>query len=109
VPSDSSAPGGYLDDPDNHFIAFRLDGGEAGDSARSLFIAYNGGLTGVTVSLPAPGTGHRWYLVADTHPWLEADNNLLGPGTEEPVPGGDAPGASYLLGTRSVLLLIEQP
>ncbi len=96
----------YLDDPSQHFIALRLDGEEAGDSVRSLFIAYNADVIGVTVQLPAVGSGQQWYLVSDTHPWLEGAGNFYEPGSESLLP---SPQQSYLLGARSVLLLVEQP
>jgi isoamylase len=98
------ADAAYLDDVAHHFIGFRADGEEAGDSARSIFVGYNGWGSGLTVALPPPAPGHGWYLAGDTHPWLEEEGNFFAPGTEPRV---DTP--DYLLGGRSVLVLVEQP
>lgn len=94
----------YLDNPGNDFLAFRIDGAEAGDPARSLLVAYNGWKDGIVVHLPAPAPGHAWYLMGDTHPWLEGDDNFF---TDADAPALDEP--TYLLGARSVLLLVERP
>jgi glycogen operon protein len=98
------ADAAYLDDEAHHFLAFRVDGEEAGDPSRSIFVAYNGWDSGVTVALPPPSAGHAWYLAGDTHPWLEDEGSFLAPGSEPRIDE-----ASYLLGARSVLVLVEQP
>lgn len=96
------ADAAYLDDPDNSFIGFRLDGEEAQDTVRSIYVGYNGWDQGLNVTLPPLAPGHGWYLVSDTHAWLEGDDNFIDGGTllaDEP----------YLLGARAMLLLVEKP
>ena len=92
----------YLDEPSNHALAMLLDGDEAGDSAPAIYIAYNGWQDGLTFSLPEPLSGGRWHLVLDTHPWLEGDGNVLD------TPGLLPDQQRYLLGARSVVVLVEQ-
>ncbi len=103
---DDGAPAdaAYLDNPANDFLAFRVDGEEAGDSVRSIFVAYNGWTDGIVVALPPTAPGHAWYLVSDTHPWLEGENNFF---TDLATPLLDEP--TYLLGRRSLLILVERP
>ena len=100
----AKADAAYLDNPGNDFLAFRLDGEEAGDSVRSLFVAYNGWTDGIHVTLPATAPGHAWHLVGDTHSWLEDEDNFL---DEDSAPALDEP--TYLLGRRSVVVLVERP
>lgn len=57
------------------------------------------------MALPENQSGLRWYLVADTHAWLEVEGNFLAPGDEAPLPEGEP----YLLGARSLLVAIEAP
>ncbi|MCA9620513.1 MAG: glycogen-debranching protein, partial [Myxococcales bacterium] len=95
----------YLDDASRHFLALRIDGEEAGDPARSLFIAYNGWDQGIVVTLPATATGQTWHLVSDTHAWLEGEGNFYAPGQEPVLPQQD----EYLLGGRALLILVESP
>lgn len=97
------ADAAYLDNAGNDFLAFRVDGEEAGDPARSLYVAYNGWSSGINVTIPPAAAGYAWYLRADTHPWLEDDGNFL---AEDEAPVYDEP--TYLLGARSVLILVEQ-
>jgi len=98
------ADAAYLDDPAHHVIAFRVDGEEAGDPARSIFIAYNGWDNGVFVSLPATTNDHAWHLASDTNPWLEGEGNFYAPGSEPTLPDQQ----TYLLGERSLVILLEQ-
>lgn len=99
----AEADAAYLDDPGNDFLAFRIDGEEAGDSVRSIFVAYNGYKDGIHVTLPTPATGYSLYLMADTHQWLEDQDNFF---TDADAPALDEP--TYLLGKRSVLILVER-
>ena len=71
--------------------------------AASVFVAYNGWDAGLDVQLPPPAEGRSWYFVADTHPWFEGHGNWLPPGEEWLFEHG-----GYLLGGRSVLVLIER-
>ncbi len=97
------ASGAYMDNPNNHFLAFRVDGAPAGDSAASIYVAYNGWSGVVTADLPAPRPGKAWYRVADTAPWMEARGNFTDPGAEDLLTV-----TSYDLAGRSLLLLIER-
>jgi glycogen operon protein len=99
----AEADGGYMDNADNHFIAYRLDGTELGDSASSLYVAYNGWSGHVTATLPANAAGKRWFRVADTDRWMEDQDNFEAPGNEEQL---DA--STYELNPRSILLLMEK-
>ncbi len=100
----AKADAAYLDNAGNDFLAFRIDGEEAGDSVRSIFVAYNGWKDGINVTLPPTAPGQTWHLVSDTHPWLEDEDNFL---DEASAPVVDEP--TYLLGKRSVLILVERP
>ncbi len=101
--SGAEADNGYLDNAQNHFLAYRLDGTELGDSAASLYVAYNGWSGDVTATLPANTDGLRWFRVADTDQWMEDQDNFEAPGEEEPLEQ-----SSYILNSRSVLILIEK-
>ena len=92
-----------MNDPDRHFLAFRIDGGPAGDDAASIYVAYNGWSAEVTATLPAPRAGISWYRVGDTAAWMESSGNFVDPGQEEPLDG-----ATYGMTGRSLLLLIER-
>jgi glycogen operon protein len=96
------ADAGYLQDNQNHFIAFRLDGTEAADPSASIFVAYNGYSADIAATLPANLPGKRWYLVADTAAALEEDDNLATP-SQPPV------GITYKTTARSVSIFVEQP
>jgi glycogen operon protein len=91
----------YLDNPDNHFIAFRLDGTEVkGEPARSLYVAYNGWKEDITATLPANLPGAKWRRAFDTSSGLEPKNNFFDP--PELVGAG-----KYKVAARSVLILVE--
>ena len=51
------ASGAYMDNASNHFLAFRIDGAPAGDSAASIYVAYNGWSGVVNAVLPTPRPG----------------------------------------------------
>jgi glycogen operon protein len=97
------ASGAYMDNVNNHFLAFRIDGQPAGDSAASIYVAYNGWSGVVTARLPTPRPGKSWYRVSDTAPWMEPDGNFTEPGAEHKLEG-----ATYGMAGRSILLLIER-
>lgn len=99
----AEADGGYLDNTGNHFLAYRLDGAELGDSAASIYVAYNGWSGEVTATLPGVASGRRWFRVADTAQWMEDQDNFESPGAEEPLDN-----STYRLHPRSVLVLIEK-
>ncbi|MEZ4241713.1 MAG: alpha-amylase family glycosyl hydrolase [Myxococcota bacterium] len=102
TPQGTLADAGYLDDPHNHAIAFRLDGPAAGDPANAVYVAYNGWTTGIDFALPPAPSGGRWRIVADSHEWLEPDGNAFAAGTEPPLPDD-----RYLLGARSLVILVD--
>ena len=95
---------GYMTNPNNHFLAYRIDGTEVpGESAASIYVAYNGWSDWVTATLPANLPGKQWYRVADTAAWMESRDNFNAPGQEELLTS-----ANYALAARTVLLLIEK-
>jgi glycogen operon protein len=103
---DGSVPdGAYFDDPNNHAIAWRIDGSEFGDSAAAIYVAYNAWSGDVNFSLPWPGAKRKWYRVTDTCPWAEGAVQVRLPGSEDLV--GDE-GTNYSLCGRSVVLLIAR-
>ena len=57
----AEADGAYMDNTNNHFLAFRIDGTEFGDPASSIYVAYNGWSGDITTILPAnmPGAARR--------------------------------------------------
>ncbi len=97
------ASGAYMDNPSNHFLAYRIDGAPAGDSAASIYVAYNGWSGVVNAILPTPRPGKSWYRVSDTAPWMESRGNFTDPGAEDLLTV-----TSYDLAGRSMLLLIEK-
>ena len=93
----------YMDNDNNHFLAYRIDGSEYGDSLQSIYVAYNSWSETVTTTLPPTLPGKQWYRISDTAAWLEDHDNFNAPGNEEPL--GDA---AYTLAPRSVVLLGER-
>jgi glycogen operon protein len=100
--ADGSATDAVLDDPDQHAMAVMLDGPLGGDPARAVLVLYNGWSDGVDFALPASPSGERWRLFADTHEWLEGDDNTTVLGQEPALPDD-----SYLLGERSLAVLVD--
>jgi len=98
----SEADEAYFEDADNHFLAYRIDGTEFGDSAGSIYVAYNGWINPVVATLPVNLPAKRWYLVADTSAVAEAWGNIHTAGAEVRL---GAP--QYSVAGRSVVLLIE--
>lgn len=101
--SGTEPAGWYWGDPNMHFLAWRLDGTEVGDSAASIYIAYNGWSGPVTATLPWNLAGKKWYRSADTSAWMESQDNFKAPGQEEYMSG-----KTYTLNGRSILILIEK-
>jgi len=56
----------YFANPDNHFLAYRIDGSEFGDAAASIYVAYNGWFNPVVATLPLNLPDKQWYVVIDT-------------------------------------------
>jgi glycogen operon protein len=93
----------YFANPANHFLAFRVDGTEFGDSADSIYVAYNGWTDAITVTIPESLPGKVWYVVADTSSNAEAWGNIHRAGQEVRLGGG-----SYIVSGRSLVLLLER-
>lgn len=97
------AEGAYMDDPEARFLAWRVDGAERRDPARSIYVAYNRDSSPVTVTLPTPRAGAGWFQAADTAVAFEAASNAWAPGAESRINDG-----RYVLGARAVAVLIER-
>ncbi len=82
----------YFANPDNHFLAYRIDGTEFGDAAASIYVAYNGWFNPVVATLPVNLPDKQWYVVVDTS--TENQEMQLG-------------AAEYSVAGRSLVLLIE--
>ena len=80
--------------PAQNFLAFRLDGKEAGESVTSLCVAYNASEGTVVFTLPSKKT---WLAVGDS-----ATGLFRGPGQEAAISG-----PTYSLAPRSVAVLLE--
>lgn len=85
------------------FVAYRIDATEAGESTRSILVAYNFGENFITMNLPSAVDGHRWYRVADTASWFESENNIKSQGQEDSLNE-----RTYGIHPKSILLLIEK-
>ncbi|SCL28607.1 glycogen operon protein [Micromonospora nigra] len=105
TPAGTAPDGGYWQNPDNHAIAWRIDGTEFGDPAAAIYAAYNGWSGDVNFVLPSPGAGRQWYRVTDTSNWAEGPDQVAQPGAETHL-GGQ--GTNYLLRGRGLLLLIAR-
>ena len=101
-PDGGTADAGYFTNPDNHALAWTIDGTAFQDPSSTLYIAYNAWSGNVTFTLPSPGAGKNWFRVMDTSPFLEPAGNIVAGGTEEKIGGANA---TYTLGPRAVLLL----
>jgi glycogen operon protein len=93
----------YFQNPDNHFLAYRLDGTEAGDPAVSVYVGYNGWSQPIAVTIPQPLSGDQWYLVADTSSNAESWGNIHAAGQEMALASD-----LYTVQGRSLILLIER-
>ncbi len=104
--SETGAPAtdAYLDNPNNHFLGYRIDAGAAGEDDRSILVLYNGHKAAVPASIPAAAEGHRWVVAIDTSSAAEASGNIFDPGAEP-----DLEGVSYEVKARSVVVLLERP
>jgi isoamylase len=105
MPNGQQATSTYFGDPNNHALAWRIDGTEFGDSASAIYVAYNGWSGNVNFTLPWPGAGKAWYRVMDTATWNEGANTVVAPGSEAYIGGENT---VYGLQARSVLLLIAK-
>jgi isoamylase len=106
--SGAEADGDYFANPDNHFLAYRIDGTGLGgtglgDPAGSVYVAYNAGIHPVVATLPVNLPRQRWCIVADTSAAAEAWGNMHAAGREVKL---DAP--KYAVDGRSIVLFIER-
>jgi len=92
----------YFANPNNHFLAYRIDGTEFGDPAASVYVAYNGWTDPITVTIPSPLAGNHWYVAADTSSNAEAWGNIHAAGQEVALGANQ-----YIVNGRSLILLIE--
>ncbi|MGE0403724.1 MAG: hypothetical protein AB7T06_43860, partial [Kofleriaceae bacterium] len=97
------ASGAYLDDATKPVLAWQLDGAALGDTATSIYVAYNRGTTDAILQLPAPPANLAWYRVADTGAWMEPQANISAPGNEYRMNQ-----RRYDLGARSIALFIAR-
>ena len=97
------ANGAYLDDASKNVLAWQLDGAGLGDSAASIYVAYNRGAADVVLHLPAPPANLAWYRVADTGAWMEPQANASAPGDEYKMNQ-----RRYDLAARSLALFIAR-
>lgn len=104
-PDGGVADSAYMNNGNNHAIAYRLDGTELGDTAAAIYVAYNGWSSNVNFSLPWPFTGKSWYRVTDTCPFAEGAGQVATPGAETLI-GGE--GATYGVCGRGLVVLIAK-
>ncbi len=104
-PDGVAADAVYFDNPNNHAIAWVIDGGAFLDPSSAICVAYNSWSGDIAFSLPSPGDGKTWFRVMDTSAFLEPAGNIAVPGSEKMIGGA---GTSYTLGPRGVLLLIAK-
>jgi glycogen operon protein len=94
----ATATAAYLASATNHFLAWRVDAQQATDTARSIYVAWNGWTAEITATIPAAAAGNAWYVVGDS-----ASGNLALPGQETTL------GATTLaVAARSVAVLLEK-
>jgi glycogen operon protein len=105
TPAGTTPDSNYFGSGSNHAIAYQFDGTELGDTAYSIYVAYNGWSSNVNFTLPWPGNGKNWYRVTDTCGWAEGPNQVRAPGSEDYL-GGQ--GYVYGVCGRGMLLLIAK-
>jgi glycogen operon protein len=103
TPAGVAPDSAYWTNPNNHALAWRLDGTAFGDPAAAAYVAYNGWSGDVSFTLPAPPAGRQWFRVTDTSTWAEGPDQVRQPGAEDPLDG-----TPYLLHGRAVLLLVAK-
>jgi glycogen operon protein len=94
----AAATAAYMADTTNHFLAWRLDGTEAGDSVRSIYVAYNGWSGDLPATVAAAGSGTSWWVSGDS-----ASGTFAAPGAEAALGG-----TSITVKARSVAVLVER-
>lgn len=94
---------GALTQPENRFLAWRLDGDEQGPGDASIYVGYNRSADTVRAILPEPRQGRRWLRVLDTSAWMEPLDNHHPAGQEDPLPDN-----LYDFSPRSLIVYIER-
>jgi isoamylase len=94
----ATASAAYLAATGNHFLAWRLDGTEASDTVRSIYVAYNGWSGDLPATVPAAGAGTSWRVSGDS-----ASGTFAAPGAEAALGG-----TSITVKARSVAVLVER-
>jgi glycogen operon protein len=87
----------YMKNPANHFLAYRIA------ENTSLYVAYNGWVEPIGLSLPENLPDRCWHLVADTGPAGESWGYMCSPGEEVGVSA-----QAYSIGARSIALFLEK-
>ncbi|MFL6352478.1 MAG: alpha-amylase family glycosyl hydrolase [Bryobacteraceae bacterium] len=89
-PDGGTADAAYFNNPDDHAIAWLINGTSLGDPARAIYVAYNAWSGAVDFTLPPT---HSWVRVADTSIGF-GKTALSSP--------------KYTLAARSLLLLVDE-
>ncbi len=80
-----------------HFLAFKLGG-----SGNNFYIAANTDIHDITVTLPTPETGRKWFRIADTS--IDADDAITPIGREEQL----RTQGRYIIPASSLIILIAK-
>jgi isoamylase len=102
-PDGGPADAAYFDNPDNHAIAWLINGVDFQDPAAAVYVAYNAWSGDVSFQLPPPPVGKKWFRAMDTSAWMESASNFALAGSEELLAS-----LNYTLGARAVLLAIAR-
>ncbi|HTQ41854.1 MAG TPA: alpha-amylase family glycosyl hydrolase [Polyangiaceae bacterium] len=95
----AAASAAYMAGTNNHFLAWRIDGAEGGEtSVRSIYVAYDGWTSDLAATVPAAGTGTSWWIAGDS-----ASGSFAAPGHETALGA-----ASVTVKARSIAVLVER-
>ncbi len=89
----------------DRFLAFRLGGGAGNEKLEEdndFYAAFNTNIHDVTLTLPPPSLGRKWYRVIDT--FIEDESCALEPGNEEILKNQE----KYVVPAGSALVLISR-
>jgi isoamylase len=95
--------GAYFVNPNNHFIAYQIDGAAAADPAARIYVAYNGWSGALPVALPVLPPQQAWFQVADTAAGAQPWGFIQPPGAEMKVAGG-----TFTIAGRSCIVMIAR-
>ena len=105
TPTGAVASSQYLDDTNQHALAYRIDGSEFNDATSAIYIAYNANAVSLDFILPWPGDGKKWYRAVDTASWNEPQNGVALTNTEVLI---GAENDHYGVNGRSIVVLIAK-